>query len=320
MPTRLSVPTTGAPAGAARPFDFRRPNKLNRDHLRNLQIIFETFARQCSTVMSSSLRAIAHFSLTSVEQRSYDEYVQETPDPTHLSVLSMAPLPGASLLQVPLEVAFVAVDLMLGGDGRREPDPRPLTDIELGLTSTLIDRMLSELQYAFNSVVELRPAVVQHESNPQFAQVVAPSDMVVVVSFSTRVEAVEGTTTLCIPFTSLQPVLESFAGHLARTSHSAFDAAQMAVVVEGAVRAVPVELSVALPPVRLRSLDVTRLAVGDVVPFGAPVDEPVVASVHGEPLFLVRAARRGRRLVCQVVEVLDDDNPSTPAPWRPDRG
>src|SRR3954447_16276007 len=69
----------GTPPMEPRPFDFRRPNKLNRDHLRNMQIVHETFARQFTTVLSSTLRTLASVSVTSIDQLTYDEYVRLTP-------------------------------------------------------------------------------------------------------------------------------------------------------------------------------------------------------------------------------------------------
>ena len=91
----VTVPRHVAPelTHKARPFDFRRPNKLSRDHVRSLQIVHETFARQFTTVLSSTLRVVSQVSVLSIEQLAYDEYVRDTPNPSHMSILSIEP-PG----------------------------------------------------------------------------------------------------------------------------------------------------------------------------------------------------------------------------------
>src|SRR4051812_39276271 len=118
----VSASSTGVPQrGEVRPFDFRRPNKLNRDHLRNLQIVHETFARQFTTVLSSTLRTVAHVSVTSIDQLTYDEYVRSTPNPTFLAILSTPPWTGTSAFQLPLKITLTAIDLLLGGHGKGSP-------------------------------------------------------------------------------------------------------------------------------------------------------------------------------------------------------
>ena len=119
-----------------RPFDFRRQTKLSREHIRTLQIVQETFCRGFSTMLASSLRTVAHVSIRSIEQHSYDEYVRELPNPTLLTLLGLAPLPGAAILQLPTDIAYCAVELLLGGKGSGEQPTRPFTDLELLLLRT----------------------------------------------------------------------------------------------------------------------------------------------------------------------------------------
>ena len=109
-----------------RPFDFRHQNKLSREHIRTLQIVQETFCRGFSTMLASHLRTVAHVSIRSIEQHSYDEYVRELPNPTLLTLLGLAPLPGAAILQLPTDIAYCAVELLLGGKGCRRAAGAPV--------------------------------------------------------------------------------------------------------------------------------------------------------------------------------------------------
>ena len=219
--------TTGTKRGRNQPnvvpFDFRRPNKFSRDHVRAFQIVHETFARQLSTVLATTLRAGANCTLGTVEQLTYDEYVRSLPNPSYLIVLSLSPLPGAAILQFPLPIVFAAIDRLLGGTGDSVSPKRPLTEIESNLMRSVVDRTLRELEYAYETLVRVEAEIVQQEFNPQFAQIAAPSDMAMVVSFDTRIGEKHGNATICVPFSTMQPVLESLASQSLLHDHRGQD-------------------------------------------------------------------------------------------------
>src|SRR5262249_35052578 len=96
-------------------FDFRRPSKFSRDHFRAFQIVHETFSRQLTTVLSTSLRTMCQVTLDEVEQLSYGEYVQELPNPSFLAIFQLDPLPGASMIFIPLPLVMNCIEFLLGG-------------------------------------------------------------------------------------------------------------------------------------------------------------------------------------------------------------
>jgi flagellar motor switch protein FliM len=294
---------TGDERREVRSFDFRRPNKLNRDHLRNLQIVHETFARQFTTVLSSTLRTIAHVTVTNIDQLTYDEYVRSTPNPTFLAVLATPPWTGTSLFQLPLKITLTAIDLLLGGHGKGAP-VRTLTDIELRLIRTLIDRAMAELSYAFNSVAEVHPQIARHESNPQFAQIAAPSEMMIVATFQIRINDAEGPATLCFPYTTLQPVLDSFSGNLAQVLPTGDRARESAARLRRAVMEIPLDFRAEFPAISVTANRLASLQPGDVIPLGLSTSMPITGVVGGVPTFVVQPARKGKRLACQVLATL----------------
>lgn len=291
--------------GEPRAFDFRRPSKLSREHVRTMQIVQETFARGLSTMLASTLRSVTQVTIRSIEQQTYDEYVREVPNPTLLTLLSLSPLSGAAILQLPLQVAFCAVELLLGGKGYAEQPTRPFTDLELHLTRGIIERALPELRYAFEPVVVTEPKVVSQESNPQFAQIAAPTDMVIVVSFDVRIEGVSGVASLCIPFSSLQPHLEALSATSLYAAQSVADPIAVRSLLSDHLSAAPVAVSARFRPVRMSSGDILALRVGDVVPLNHPVDLPLTLTVEGVATFDAAIGRRNRRVAVQVVGPAD---------------
>ena len=310
--------TTRSDAGQATTFDFRRPTALSREHVRTMQIVQETFGRGLATTLSSQLGSVVGVAVGRIEQRTYDEYIRGLPNPTLLTLLDLAPLDGAAILHLPLDVAFCAIEMLLGGKGYAEQPVRPFTELELLLFRGVADKVLPELRYALEPVLATEPTIVAQEVNPQFAQVAAPTDMMIVISLQIRIEEVSGQGTVCIPFASMQPHLEALSASTNFAAKGAGNVEQHRRRMEEHLAGAPVELAAEFRPVLMSSGDVVRLAVGDVVPLSHPVDEPLLLTVEGVPTLSVRLGRRNRRAAVQVVGGAEPDDPRRrPARWNP---
>src|SRR4030043_2414081 len=181
-------------------YDFRRPDKFSQDQIRTLQMMHETFARLTTTSLSANLRALVSVHVASVDQLTYEEFVRSIPNPTTLAVINMDPLKGNSVLEIDPSITFTIIDKLFGGIGESSRITRELTDIELSVMEGIIVRILGNLREAWSNVIDLRPRLGNLETNPQFAQIVPPNDMVVLITLETKVGDVEGMPNLCIPY------------------------------------------------------------------------------------------------------------------------
>ena len=145
----VAGPTGRSRRGEPRTYDFRRPTKLSREHVRVLQIAQEAFARQATTILTTFLRAGARLELVGIEQFSYDDYIVTLPNPVFISTFSLEPLAGKGMLAYPLDIAMAIVDHMLGGSGNAEQPNRPMTAMETTITNHLLDRLLDEFAASF---------------------------------------------------------------------------------------------------------------------------------------------------------------------------
>jgi flagellar motor switch protein FliM len=290
----------GGKSSCPEPYDFRRPTKLSREHIRTLQIAYETFARQHATLLTTSLRAVSQVSLISIEQLTYDEYISGLSSPTIVAMFSIDPLPGTAILEFSLSTAMACIDHMLGGPGGPQPQ-RPLSDIETPLLHGLIERTLGELRYAFEGIVALRPEMTTIEYNPQFAQAGATSDAVIVASFEMRVGTEECVASICLPFGSIFPKLQGEQGSavLTEAQRLAREAAYRNVVagLEGA----PIEVAVRFQPVRMHPADLIGLQPGDVVPLAHTTSTPLAVTTADITFAYAVPGAHGNRLACLVV-------------------
>jgi flagellar motor switch protein FliM len=283
----------------AKPFDFRRPTALSREHVRTMQIAQEAMARGFTTALAGSLRAVTQVSIRDIDQCTYDEYVRSVPNPTLLTLLSLNSRRVSAMLEIPLRIAYTATELLLGGTASPVQPRRAMTDLELDLMHDVVDGLLPEVKEALAPIMpQVDPAIVGQESNPQFAQLAAPSDMVLLVTFEVKLETTTDTIRLSIPFSNLQGYLEA-VGPASPVANSAMVAEERARV-QSHVETAPVVASVRFRPALASAKQLAHLAVGDVLVFEHPSSMPLTLEVDGVEIVDVGIGRVGRTLGVQV--------------------
>jgi flagellar motor switch protein FliM len=290
-------------------YDFRRPIKLSREHVRLLQIVFEQYARSCSTLLTTRLRAVSNVSLLAIEQLTYDEYISTLTSPTVVASVTVAPLPGQILLELPLSTSMASIDHMLGGPGGSQP-ARQLTEVEVPLLRGLFERMLGELRYGFEQLVDITPRLGALEYNPQFIRAAAPSDPVVVASFEMKVGAEETVASVCLPFTTILPVLRHDQQDAKLSDGELAMRRNAQQKIGSSLSAAPIDVAIRFRSVRMRTKDIVDLRVGDVVALTHPVAAPLTIIVNDTTFGYAVPGNQGSRLACLVVPAPKEENHS----------
>jgi flagellar motor switch protein FliM len=282
-------------------YDFRRPIQLSREHSRMLQLAFDDFCRQATTVFTSSLRTVCTVSLSSIEQRTYAEYIDSLDSSTYLTAFSADPLFDRGVLEIPLIAVMTCVDHMLGGPGRLEQPERPLTEIEAGVASGMITRLLGEMRYSMASIVAFEPVVRGVEYSPQFIQVAGASDVMVAASLELRINERSFRMTVCMPFSGLLPHLLRAAAPAPVSERERAQRARAAAELAGQFEKVPVEVAVSLRPTKLSPDALTALRPGDAVRLHHPAAAPLEVVVDGTCFAHATPGTSGFRLAALIV-------------------
>ncbi|MFB9888601.1 flagellar motor switch protein FliM [Planobispora takensis] len=281
-------------------YDFRRPIKLSREHTRTLQIAYETFARQYTTLLTSTLRVVSQVSLVSIQQLTYDEYISGLSNPTIMATLTLDPLPGAAIMEFSLSTAMASIDHLLGGPGGPQTE-RPLSDMELPLLRDLLNRVLDELHYAFESITDFRPMLGAIDYNPQFVQAAAPADAVIVATFTMAVGSEECLMTFCLPFTSIFPKLQGSDNDVALSDSQRRTREEAHRSMAAALGTTPIDVAVRFDSITMRPEQIISLEPGDVVPLIHAVTAPLSVSAAGITFAHAVPGSQGPRLACLVV-------------------
>jgi flagellar motor switch protein FliM len=288
-------------------YDFRRPERVSKEQLKGLQSLFDAFAREVSIMMPPFLRTVVRLDLTSLDQLTYDEFILSVSRPTSLSIINMAPLEGTAVLEMSPSMVFPIVDRVLGGKGMTLSEPRELTEIEARIVQRIVMMLLDCLKRSWEQLIEFELEVLQQESDPLIVQIVAGSEMVILVGYEIHVGETTGTMNMCIPLVVLNPVLDQISQQAHYTRRVAAEV-QQAVrgIIEHAVLRASVPFDAVLGQAKLNLSDVARLQVGDVVQLNSSPAEPIAVEVGGVPAFRARPGRSGEQSAVQIVSLLRD--------------
>lgn len=287
--------------GEARAYDFRRPVRLAREHAHVLRVAMQTFARQASTLLTTSLRVICQVSSDAIEELSYDEYLTGVPEQSVCAVLTMEPWQGRALLTFDTTTLLTIVDHQLGGPGGEDQPDRPLTDIEQALVKQVLQRTLRELAYALEGLGKVTPQLQALESNAGFVQAAAPTDPVVVARLDLSISNHSSAFTLCLPFAMLSPALAA----LTENSDVAEKERARRVAAERMQRRlvdVEVPVAVRFDPVRLPSALIGQLKVGDVVSLNHRTSRPLSVTSAATTFARAVPGASGKTLAVLIVD------------------
>jgi flagellar motor switch protein FliM len=247
------------------PYDLVNRNKIFHSRLPGLEMAAERFARIFRISLSVLLREGVQINVLSVESTKFGEFLKTHTVPTSLNIFRIDPLRGSALFVLESRVVFTFVDILFGGKGGStyQVEGREFTAIESGIIRKIVLGALGDLEKALKDVLNVKVVYQRPEFNPQFAQIVSPSDAVFVVHYEIEMECATGALFLCIPHAVLEPVREKLQTGF-QGNHLEIDR-EWARRLRGGLMASRVELVAELGKAEISMKDVLGLKKGDVV-------------------------------------------------------
>ena len=289
-------------------YDFRRPERVSKEQLKGLQSLFEAFARELSIMLPPFLRQIVRADLVSIDQLTYDEFILSVARPTALSIINMAPLEGNAVIELSPSIVFPVVDRILGGKGVALPKPRELTEIENRIVHRVMLMILDSLRRSWEQLIEFKLTVVHQESDPLIVQIVAGSEMVILVAYEIHIGESVGAMNMCIPLMVLNPVLDQISQQtrfMRKMPQDQMDKTRAQI--ERVVRKATLSIDAVLGRAALPLSEIAKLRVGDIVQLDSDMRTPFDVEVGGIPKFRAVCGRRGEQSAVQLVDVITEE-------------
>jgi flagellar motor switch protein FliM len=205
-----AVSTESGPApGEVRPFDFVNQMRIVRGRLPTLDMINERFARLCRNNLYSLLRRQPEISITPTAMKKFSEYVMTLSLPTSLNIVKINPLRGHALVVLDPKLVFAIVDNFFGGNGRHAKiEGRDFTATETRVIQLVLKTALTDLADSWSQVCPVQIEYLQSEINPSFANIVSPSEVVVVTCVHVELEGGGGDLNVVMPYSMIEPLRE----------------------------------------------------------------------------------------------------------------
>ena len=288
-------------------YDFKHPARVNKDQLRTLENLHDNFARMLNSTFSGAMRAVVDVDTAFVDQTTYAEFIMSLSNPSCSYNFTLGPTNGQAVIDFAMPLVFAFVDRNFGGKGSSQGvEARQLTPIEVGVINRIVKRVIEDLEATLEPILRVEITDIELETNPEFMQITAASEIVILLAFEVNSANASGLVSLCYPFFTLESILPRLGQQsYVRTNRMN----QEELLRQNNLRLqktnVPIRAELARGMATFRSLQ--DLQVGDVLTMDTEIDEPTVLYVNDEPKFVGKPGRVGRKSAVQITEYIDSE-------------
>ena len=254
-------------------YDFKRPTKFSKEHLRTLEIIFEHYGRLLSTSLPVYLRKNVQVVVTSSETVIFSEFSNALSNPLILGIVDFQPLGGTILVELASNLGFAMIDRMLGGHGDPLEKNREFSEIEMTIIEKMMVICMQLMREPWKNVVDINPVLERIETNSQFAQIIAPNDMIAIITLSIKIGDVEGLMNVCLPFFTLEDVMDKLNTKYWFSTMQENHDENYEAYIESLIRRAEIPVRAVLGKSMISVNDFMNLQVGDCIRLGSRVDD-----------------------------------------------
>ncbi|MBD2837620.1 flagellar motor switch protein FliM [Pseudomonas sp. JM0905a] len=293
---------TDADPTSVKSYDLTSQDRIVRGRMPTLEMINERFARYTRISMFNLLRRSADVAVGGVQVMKFGEYVHSLYVPTSLNLVKMKPLRGTSLFILDAKLVFKLVDNFFGGDGRHAKiEGREFTPTELRVVRMVLDQAFVDLAEAWHAVMDVNFEYINSEVNPALANIVSPSEVVVVSTFHIELDGGGGDLHITMPYSMIEPIREMLdAGFQSDVDDQ--DERWIKALREDILDvSVPVAATVVRRQLKLR--DILHMQPGDVIPVELP--EHMIMRANGVPAFKAKLGSHKGNLSLQILEPIE---------------
>ena len=289
-------------------YDFKRPAKFSKEHLRTLEIIFEHYGRLLSTNLPVYLRKNVQVSVNSSETVTFSEFTNALANPVILSIINFNPLVGNIIMELSPNIGFAAIDRMLGGQGEPLDKAREFSEIEMTILEKLMVICMSHLREPWKNVVDIEPILERIETNPQFAQIISPSDMIAIVTLNIKIGDVEGLMNICLPYFTLENIMDKLNTKYWFSTMQDVNDEEYQEHIEALIKRVDVPLKAILGRSSVSVIDFVNLQLGDIIRLDTDVDGDLSVYVGNIRKFTAVPGNSKDKYAVQVTSVIREED------------
>ena len=288
-------------------YDFARPAKFSKEHLRTMEIIFEHYGRLLSTNLPVYLRKSVQVEVMDSEAVTYSEFSNSMSNPVLLGIVNFAPMPGSIIIDLASNLGYAMVDRMLGGAGVPLERTRDFSEIELLIIERIMNVCINLLREPWENVEEIHPRLERIETNSQFAQFISPSEMIAIITINIKIGDVEGLMNICLPYMTLEDVMDKLNTKYWFSTMQARGEQEYTEVIESILHKAPMPVKAVLGKSVISVNDFINLQVGDIIRLDRKVEDELDIYVGNIKKFTALPGASGEQYAVRVTSVVREE-------------
>jgi flagellar motor switch protein FliM len=283
-------------------FDFSSQDRIVRGRMPTLELINERFARHMRISLFNMLRKTAEVSINGVQMIKFGEYQNTLYVPTSLNMVRFRPLKGTALITMEARLVFILVENFFGGDGRfhAKIEGREFTPTERRIVQMLLKLVFEDYREAWSPVMGVEFEYLDSEVNPTMANIVSPTEVIVVSSFHIEVDGGGGDFHVVMPYSMVEPIRELLDAGV--QSDKMDKDVRWSMALREEIMDVPVNLRAKLLDVDLSLRDLMELQAGDIIPIDVP--ESATVFVEDLPTYRAKMGKSGDNIALKITQKL----------------
>lgn len=261
-------------------FDLANQDRIIRGRMPVLEIINDRFARLCTNALSNVVRKRVELNPISIDMTKFGEFLRSLPVPTSINIFKMDPLRGNAIMIVDSRLVFALVENVFGGAGSQPKiEGREFTRIEQAVVDKIVKIALDNMEESWRPVHDVKLELIRSEINPQFAAIVPPTDVVVVITFEVELDTSLGSMIICLPYATIEPIRSKLHASF-QTERLEVDSIWLGRLKERLLET-PVELKVHFGDTTITGNQLLRMQVGDVLVLDTDIEDLLECTVAG---------------------------------------
>ncbi|MCM1287119.1 MAG: flagellar motor switch protein FliM [Clostridium sp.] len=295
------------PTVKVKEYDFSRPAKFSKEHLRTLEIIFEHFGRLLSSNLPAYFRKNVQVEVMNSEAVTYSEFSNALSNPVLLGVVNMSPMKGNIIMEIATNIGYAIIDRMLGGFGEPLDKMRDFSEIELSVLERIFNIIIDLLREPWKNVIEIAPYLERIETNSQFAQIISPSEMIAIVTININIGGVEGLMNVCLPYITLEDIMDKLNTKYWFSTMQARDEQSYSEFIEAVINKAQIPISAELGTSTIMVMDFINLQVGDIIKLNKKVEDELDVYVGNIVKFKALPGSSEKKYAVKVTEIIREE-------------
>lgn len=288
-------------------YDFARPAKFSKEHLRTLEIIYEHYGRLLSANLPVYLRKSVQVEVVSSEAVTYSEFANALSNPVLLGIINFAPLSGSIIVEMANNIGYSIVDRMLGGAGTPLEKVREFSEIELLIIERIYNVCVDLLVEPWSNVCELKPRLERMETNSQYAQIISPTEMIALLTLNIRIGEVEGLINICLPYITLEDIMDKLNTKYWYSSLQQKDEKEYTDTLEALISRAPMPIKAVLGNSSISVNDFLGLQMGDIIRLDTKVNQELNIFVGNIRKFTALPGASGDSYAVRITSVVREE-------------